>query len=196
MKTILKVMLIFAFVAFANTLFASGNLKVNILPLKTDKAVVDITSLSNSNLKISVEDNSGRIVFYKETAEPGSNYRKVFNFSALDDGQYNLSVVSNNLTTNRQFEIKHREIIVGEERTLIEPFFGYKDGILYYTYLNFPNDKLTLNFYEKNELIYSKKIGRNFNVVESLNLSKLEKGSYVVVLSTAEKDFTYNVNID
>lgn len=196
MKTTLKVMMMFAFVAFVNTLFASGNLKVNIIPLKAEKAVVDILSLNNSSLKISVEDNMGRIVYYKETFESGNNYRKVYNFSDLEDGMYNLSVVCNDLTTVRPFQIKHGEIIVGEEKTTIEPFFGYEDGILKYTYLNFPKDNLTLNFYDENQLIYSKKIGRNFNVVEALNLSKLDKGNYIAILSAGEKEYTYEIHID
>jgi len=43
MKTMLKVTLLFALVAFANTLFATGNLKVNMLPINDEKAVVAIS---------------------------------------------------------------------------------------------------------------------------------------------------------
>jgi hypothetical protein len=196
MKTILKVMMMFAFVAFANTLFATGNLKVNILPLSSEKALVAISSFTSSNLKISVADQMGRIVYYKETTDPSNSYRKVYNFSDLEKGTYNLTVVSEGLTTERSFQIGENEIQVGAEKTTIKPFFGYEDGILKCTYLNFPEDNLTLNFYANDQLVYSKKIGRNFNVVEALNLSKLDKGSYVAVLATGDKEFAYNINID
>lgn len=83
MKTILKVMMMFAFVAFANTLFASGNLKVNIVPVSSEKAVVTITSLADSNLKISVKDEKGLVVYYKEATNSDSNYKKVYDFQAL-----------------------------------------------------------------------------------------------------------------
>ena len=196
MKTILKVLMMFAFVAFANTLFAVGNLKVNIFPLSSEKAVVAISSLTNSNLKISVKDNMGRIVYYKETNEQSDNYRKVYDFSELEEGSYHLSVVSDDLTTERPFQIKRGEITVGEEKTTIEPFFGYKDGLLRCCYLNFQKENVSLNFYVENSLIYSKKIGRNFNVVEGFNLSKLRKGNYVAILSAGEREYAYNVHIN
>lgn len=189
-------MLMFAFVAFANTLFALGNLKVNIFPLSSEKAVVAISSLTGSNLKISVADEKGRIVYFKETTDANSNYRKVFDFSDLEEGTYQLSVLSNDLTTKRTFNIGRNEIKVGEEKTMIEPFFGYENGILKYTFLNFQKENVTLYFYDKNQMIYSKKIGRNFNIVEALNLSKLDKGYYLAVLSTGDKDYSYDIKIN
>ena len=114
MKTILKVTLMFAFVAFANTLFASGNLKVNIQPLSAEKALVAISSLTESTLNIKVEDDKGRIVYYKEVADPAGDYKKVFDFSDLEAGHYKLSVESDRLTAEREFEIKSWKIEVGD----------------------------------------------------------------------------------
>jgi hypothetical protein len=196
MKTILKVTIMFAFIAFANTLFASGNLLVNIFPLSSERALVSISSFRDSNLKISVADNMGRIIYYKETSDPNNNYRRVYDFSDLAEGSYTFSVVSDGFTTERSIKISNRNIQVGDDKTTIEPFFGYENGILKCTYLNFPKDNLTLNFYENDQLIYSKNIGRNFNVIEALSLSKLKKGNYVAILATGEKEFSYSFNID
>jgi len=195
MKTIFKVTLVFVLVAFANTLFAAGNLKVNILPVSAEKAVVAISALSNSNFNITITDEQDRIVYYNETTDPGENYRRVYNFSDLEDGMYKLSVVSNNFTAERPFQKTHKGITVGDEKTTIEPFFGVENGILRCTYLNFPNENLTLYFFEDNQLLYSKKIGRNFNVCEGLNLSKLGRGDYQAILSTGEKEYSYPVHI-
>jgi len=195
MKTILKVTLMFAFVAFANTLFASGNLKVNIQPLSAEKAIVAISSLTESNLKIKVEDSKGLIVYYKEVADPAGDYKKVFDFSDLEAGQYKLSVESDRLTAEREFEIKSWKIEVGEEKTVLEPYFGYNNGLLRCSYLNFPKENLTLNFYDQKQLLYTKEMGRSFNVNEALNISKLDKGTYTAVLSTKDKDYTYDVEI-
>jgi len=195
MKTILKMTLAFAFVAFANTLFAAGNLKVNILPISAEKALVAISSLTNSNLKITVEDSHGRIAYYQEVAEPTGNYRKVYDFSNLESGTYKLSVESDRLTTERSFEMKNWKIEVGNEETSLEPFFGYNNGLLRCSYLNFQKKNLTLYFYDQKHLIYTKAIGKDFNIREALNLSKLDKGVYTAVLSTPDKDYTYNLEI-
>jgi hypothetical protein len=194
MKTIFKITAVFAFVAFSNILFAAGNLKVNIHPLNSEKAVVDISSLSNSNFSITVANENNNIVYYKENSDPSANYSKVFDFSNLSDGKYKLVVAAYKMVTEREFQ-KHRGTIeVGEETTTLEPFFFYKDGLLKCTYLNFMNENLNVSFYDTNdERIYSKKIGRNFNVLEGFNLSKLDSGSYRAVLTAGNKAYAYNI---
>lgn len=194
MKTILKITAVFAFVAFSNALFAVGNLKVNIHPLNSEKAVVDISSLSNCNFSLTVANEDNNIVYYKEDSDPSANYSKVFDFSNLEDGKYKLVVVADKMVAERTF-LKHLgNIEVGEETTTLEPFFSYKDGLLKCTYLNFMNDNLHVSLYNTNdERIYTKKIGRNFNILEGFDLSKLEPGNYRAVLSAGNKAFAFNI---
>jgi hypothetical protein len=193
-KTISKLTMLFAFVAFANTLLAGGNLKVNILPLTSETAVVAISSVDASNLQISIENENGEKVYYKETDAENKDYRKVFDFSNLERGDYKLSVTTNGLTTERNFSID-KNIAVGKEKSLIEPYFAYKNGVLKVSYLNFPEENVSLNFYANNDLVYSKEIGTKFNVTEGYDLSKLDKGSYSVVLSTDSKSYSYDLDL-
>ena len=195
MKTMLKVTFLFALVAFANTLFAAGNLKVNIVPVKAEKALVAISKLSDSNFNITIADDNGQIVYYKENSNPSENYRQVYDFSDLENGTYYLTVVSNDLTTERQFSLSYGQITVGEEKTTLQPFFRYQAGILKCSYLNFEKDKVTLTFYKNDEQIYSKKIGRDFNIHHALNLSMLDKGDYQAVLYAGGKQFKYPIEI-
>lgn len=195
MKTMLKVTLLFALVAFANTLFATGNLKLNILPLNDEKAVVAISTLSNSNFNITIVDEKNQIVYYQEAADQGAGYRKVYNFSDLEDGMYKLTVESNDLSSERQFKKSHGAIKVGEEKTTLEPFFGYEDGILRCSYLNFAKENVNLYFLDNDKQIYTKNIGRDFNVQQAFNLSQLAKGSYDAVLTAGEKQFSYTIEI-
>lgn len=195
MKTILKASMLFALFVVANTVFAGGNLKLNIVPLDAEKALVAISSLTGDNLQVSVKDNFGRIVYYKETVAPVNDYRKVFNFSELEDGYYTLEVVSEKLTTEREFQMRAGKIKVGAEKTSLEPFFAYEDGLLKCSYLNFNKERTSLYFMKDSELLYSKEIGRNFTVSEALNLSKLDEGTYTAVLSSGEKEYTYPIEI-
>lgn len=194
-NTISKLTMLFAFVAFANTLMAGGNLKVNILPLNSETAVVAISTVDAANLQISIENDRGEKVYYKETDAENKDYRKVFDFSNLDRGDYKLTVTTNGLTTERTFSIDNENIAVGKEKSLIEPYFAYKNGVFKVSYLNFPEENVNLNFYANNDLVYSKEIGTKFNVTEGYDLSKLEKGSYSVVLSTDSKSYTYDLDL-
>ncbi|MFA5328531.1 MAG: hypothetical protein WC384_12130 [Prolixibacteraceae bacterium] len=195
-KSFSKVTMLLAFVAFANTLMAAGNLKVNILPLTSEKAVVAISAADAANFKISIENDKGEKVYYKETDADSKDYRKVFDFSNLEKGDYKLSVSMNGLTTERLFKIDNENIAVGKENSLIEPYFAFKDGVLKMSYLNFPEENISLNFYTNDDLVYSKELGNKFNVTEGYDLSKLEKGNYIVVLSTNNKSYTYDLNLE
>ena len=196
MNTISKVTMLFAFVAFANTLMATGNLKVNIVPMKAEKAVVEISSAAASNFQISISNNNGEVVYYNETDKESSDYRKVFDFSDLENGKYKLSVTVDNQTTERFFNIKNKNLAVGKEKNSMKPFFAYKDGILKLSYLNFPEKSMNLNLYNGDDLVYSEEIGNQFAVNKGLNLSKLDKGNYSVSFSTDDKTYTYNVVVD
>jgi len=195
-KTISKLTMLLAFVAFANTLMATGNLKVNILPINSETAVVAISNAEASNFQISIANNKGEVVYYKETDSASNDYRKIYDFSDLENGDYKLSVTVDVLTTEREFSIKNQNISVGKEKNHIEPFFTYKDGILKLSFLNFSQENLNLNFYNGSELVYTKSIGDEFSVQEGFNLSKLDKGVYSVLLSTNDKSYSYNVEVE
>lgn len=188
--------MLIAFVAFANTLMATGNLKVNILPLTSETAVVAISNTVAANFQISIENEKGEVVYYKETEADSKDYRKVFDFSNLDKGDYKLSVSIDGMSSERTFRIANTNIAVGKEKSLLEPYFAYKNGILKFSYLNFPEDNLSVNFYDENTLVYSKSIGDKFNVTEGFDLSKLDKGAYSVVLSSESNTFSYKLNVE
>lgn len=195
MKTISKLVMLLAFVAFANTLVAGGNLKVNILPLTSETAVVAISTIDASNLQISIENNKGEKVYYKEINADSKDYRKVFDFSKLEKGEYKLSVSTNGITSGRTFRIDNESIAVGKEKSLIEPYFSFKDGILKMSYLNFQEENTKLNLYTDGNLVYSKEIGDKFNIIEGFDLTKLEEGAYSVEFLTDNESYSYSLDL-
>lgn len=196
MKTILKLTGVFALVAVVNVVFASGNVTLNMIPLKNEKAAVAISTLSNSNFNVTIADDKGQVFYYQENADQGDVYQKVYNFENLEDGIYKLTVLSDGITTERQFQKLHGRILVGDEKTSLEPFFGFEGDLLRCSFLNFNNDKVTLHFYGKNGELLSKQLGKEFSIQQALNLSKLEKGNYEAVLSAGNKQFSYNIEVE
>ncbi len=97
-------------------------------------------------------------------------------------------MVSNDLTADGRIK-------VGEEKTTLEPFFVYEAGILKFSYLNFGKEDMTIYFYKNNEQIYTKSLGRDFNVQQALDLSKLDKEAYEAVLYAGTKQFEYPIKI-
>ncbi|HPR86241.1 MAG TPA: hypothetical protein PLG33_09320 [Prolixibacteraceae bacterium] len=195
MKTVLKATFALALALVASNLFAVGNLKLNIRPINNEKAFVSISSLSDSNLNITITDDWGNIVYYQESEGKEGTYKQIFNFSELENGTYNMKVVSDDIATERQIQKTNDSIAIGAEKTTLKPFFGVEGNILRCSYLNFSNANTELHFYGNGQELYTKKIGNNFSVQEALGLSKLSKGRYSAVLTSGNEQFTYNIEI-
>lgn len=195
MKTTMKVTFVLALALLAGNLFATGNLKLNIHPLNDEKAFVSISALTNADLKISITDDWGNIVYYQESEASTANYQKVFNFSELENGTYRMKVVSNDLVTERQIKKSSSEIAIGEEKTVGKPFFGVDNNILRCSYMNYALENAVFHLYSNDQEIYNRRIGKDFIVQQALNLSKLTKGEYLAVLSAGNEQFTYNIEV-
>ena len=84
MKTMRTFILVFAVTIMANAAMAAGNLRVDILPLTAERAVVAVSNSVESKFEISIKNAAGEVVYYKETEGNMTDYRKVYDFSRLE----------------------------------------------------------------------------------------------------------------
>lgn len=195
MKTTLKLALVFVLGLVAENLFAVGNLKLNIVPLDEKKAMVSIASLTNASLNVTITDDRGNIVYYQENDGQNGDYRKVFNFSELDNGTYFMKVASGSLTSERQIKKESDVITVGDEKTVLKPFFGVDSSILRCSYINYAQQPTEFYFYENDRELYTRKLGTKVVIQQALDISQLTKGEYRAVLIAGGEQFTYNIEI-
>lgn len=195
MKTILNVCVILILALFSNSLLAAGNLVLNVLPISEQKALINISTLENSMLNISLTDENGNIVYYQESDVPVNEFSKVFNFSKLDNGNYRFKVVCRELTSERLIQKSTNQVAVGKEMTTIQPYFGIDEQILKCSYLNFDKEHVTFHLYRGDDELFVKSMGKDFKVQQALSLAKLNKGEYQAVLNAGNKQFTYNIEI-
>lgn len=127
-KLISTVTMMIAFVAFANTSMGAENLKVNILPITPETAFVAISNTTSSNFQITIENNNGEVVYYKSSDTESTDFRKLFDFSNFEKGEYKLSVTVGESTTEYSFKIGTGGIVV-EEDSKIKPFFAAKSSL-------------------------------------------------------------------
>ena len=196
MKTFRTITTMIALTVIANIALATGNLRVNILPLTSERAVVAISNDAESKFQISIEDSRGGVVYFKETEGSMTDYRKVYDFSQLETGDYKLVVSIDGVKGERNFSIDHNEISVGKAKLLEAPFFSYKNDVLRLAYLNGEGEKMNLYIYTNGELVYKKALENTFSVNEGLNLSKLSAGEYQVVLASGDETYNYTVSVD
>lgn len=192
MKTI-KVSIAALLIAVAITTTAVERPGVNLIPVNSEKVIVSVTNENAAYFELSIFTLRGEMVYYKQTNEQLKDYTKVYDFKNLVEGKYVLSLKVNDTQVTNDFEVSKNGIKVGEKKTNYDPFFSFENNELKFSYLNFDQENLKLYIYNNNGLVYEKDLGREFNMTKGLNLSRLEKGSYNIVLNSPDKQFSYNI---
>jgi hypothetical protein len=192
MKTIklLSTVLAVAIVAVAT---AVEKPKMNVIPLNADRAIVEITNENAAYFEVSVVSENGEMVYYKQSTNPLTDYKKIFSFEGLDAGNYVLNLKVNDTKLSQEIEIARKEIKVGESKVKFDPYFDYKNDVLKFSYLNFDKENMSLSIYNENGLVYNTRLGNGFSVTNGYNLSKLESGNYRVVLSSLTEEYAFSL---
>ncbi|KJF42995.1 hypothetical protein LH29_16535 [Draconibacterium sediminis] len=192
MKTIklLSTVLAVAIVAVAT---AVEKPKMSVTPMSADKAVVTIMNENASLFELSIHAEDGELVYYKQTTKPLTSYQKIYDFKNLENGNYTMNLRVNDTRLIKDIEVASNGIFVGESKLRIDPFFAFADGILKMSYLNFDEEKLSLNIYDENGLVYQSDLGKEFNVASGYDLSALRAGKYEVILSSYNNEFTFSL---
>jgi len=167
--------------------------KMNVVPLTSDKAVVSISNENPAMFELSIVAENGDLVYYKESTKPLNSYQKVFDLKELPNGSYTFNLKINDTNLSKNIEVASKGISVGKSKLSFDPYFNYANNVLKFSYLNFDSESFALNIYNDGVLIYESKLGKDFNMMNGYDLSALNAGKYDVVLSSANKEFTYSL---
>lgn len=165
--------------------------RLDVYPISAEKALVSLMNEVPARLEITVRSVWGMIVYYKQTIKTDGDYRKIYDFTNLENGKYELSFKVNDTLVKRDLEIKDGTIMVGASELRYDPFFKLEGDVLKLSYLNFDQNNLKLVFMKDREVVYESTLGREFNTVRGFDLSKLQRGNYDVVLAGGNNDFYY-----
>jgi hypothetical protein len=192
MKTI-KLAFTVAALAASTIATAVEKPKMNVIPLNTERAVVLATNENPAYFELSIKAQNGDLVYYKQTTNPVTDYRQVYDLKGLTYGKYQMNLKVNDTKVIKDFEVSRKGIEVGESEIRFAPYFHYKNNKLKFSYLNFDEENLNFYLYNNEGLVYESKIGRDFNITKGFDLSRLESGSYRVVLSSYSNEYSYNL---
>jgi len=195
MKTMKATLLITVLALISSTVFATGNLKSNMSQIETDKAVVAATNMKFDLFEIEVKDVFGQTLFSK-TTEAKADYKRTYDFSALEDGVYFLNVNHGNEYYTKRFQLESGEVTVLEERKVVEPYFVQKGDKVKMSYLNFPNDDMSIYVYDDSGLLHEEELKNEFAVHKSIDMSELRSGEYRIVFSSGYEIFEKDITIE
>lgn len=193
MKT-MKTMFTIAAVTFVLFAAAVEKPKMNVIPLESDRAVVALSNETPAYFEINVKAEDGTTVYFKESNKKLTDYSKVFDFSSLESGTYEISMKVNDTKIKREIEIENGQINVGDAKISYDPYVNLDGNVLKVSYLNFEKENITVQIYDNVGLVYRSNIGNEFALNAGFDLSNLNSGDYEVVLSGGNDSYSYSVS--
>lgn len=197
MKTIISFLLIAlittsAFTASAGTI-ADANFTMNI---SGQTLLLQTAQWNQSDLNVQIKDEEGRTIFDQTYKITEATKIKKYNLSRLSEGTYKI-VLSNELRTSKQNITKKDKGILIDP--MIETYFKPQISVLgkqlKVNYLNLDHQS-TLKILDPNhETIYEALIDHpGYN--QQFNLSKLDRGSYTLLVTQGNERFIHSFNLD
>ena len=193
MKRIFILSFVIATTLVSQLTLAGGAFRANAITGKENKAILEISDNADKKYEISILDASGDEVYYSKVLGEQQNFKRMYDLSKLDNGVYNVKVKTDGELNEQFVTVSSKGIEVGETIKEAHPFFSYKGNSLILTYLNYRSEAMNLSVYNSDGLIWSKEMGDNFDLQKAIDLSKLEKGDYKVVLASENRNYEYNL---
>lgn len=193
MKTKTFVLSAFALL-LASTVLATKLPTMKVTPLEAEKTLVSFESEMPSQFELTVKDLDGTTLYYKKTEQPVAGYQTVFDFSETGNGSYVVSLDYGNCSLSRKVFVWDNNMEVGEEIRLFAPVYSFENNQLKVSFLNKACKNVFINVFQNGEYVTGKKLGKEMCMQKTIDFSKLEKGTYDVVLSDHFKDYEYTVS--
>lgn len=161
----------------------------------TNLSIISVVNPGVQPMSLYIENAAGDILYYNESAIEGQGFSKAFDFSRLNDGSYNLRVISGKEELEQAFAIAGGKAEMERASFKAKPFFRFNDELLSLSYLNFGEENLKVYLYDNdNTLVHQEDLGKDVSVSRQFSFSKVLPGKYEVILTAGNKTFTYNLD--
>lgn len=166
--------------------------KLKFVSTTTDRAIIAFDNNSNESAVLTIENANGDMLYYKEGNIDSKIYSKVFSFKNLSDGTYKATVKNDEGETSLNFNVNEDKINVLEKAESISPFFEVNKNALKLSFLNHSLSNVEVKFSGTEGEIYSKNLGKDFNIIAGFDITNLKEGNYVVNVSNGDNTYSYN----
>jgi len=176
MKTIITSSLLIASMGASQFAFATENLNVEVSMVENRKALVEVSHDSGKLFEISIINPIGENIYFHQTGEISSEFRKNLDLSQLDEGTYKLRVKSEGGSKEQLINIDKSGISYGEEITKTDPFFSFKNNRLNLSFINHRVKPMNIYVYNRGELVFEKQLDKKVSISRAFDFSNLKNG--------------------
>ncbi len=157
--------------------------------------ILNATSWINSEVTILIQDEQGHILLNKQYSSSQAQLAKKFNLSALKPGQYHMVISTQEKSFKQKFTMLKEEIYIAPEfDTYVKPQFELNGEILKINIEKFGQASTLKLLDPANQVVYEAPVGKSgYNKL--LNLSKLGKGAYSVLISEGKEQYFHSFEL-
>lgn len=185
----------FAVVALMfGTLVSYANNKTNTTETTVGKNTVKVEF---KNVKeghiLNIKNNKG-VVVYKKEVEKSGTFSKLFNLSALENGNYSAELVKDFEIEIKNFEVKNGLVTFfnTSSEKIFKPVIRSKGNFIYVSKIEFNNKPLEVDIYYNDEIVLSETLkGDGKEILKrAYQLSDSKSGDYIVVINSNNRYYT------
>lgn len=176
-----------------SAVFATETPKFKITAKGDGKLLVLYEPENTLPMEVTITDEYGNIAYQWESKTPEKGLKKVFNLSDLEKGNYNFMVKCGHKRLNTTLDLKKDNIQVGPTVVISEPFFNFRNNMLYITYLNVPKHNVYVNIYKDGKHYTGLFLGKEFDLQKCIDFKTAASGTYDIVLTGSSDSHLYTL---
>lgn len=174
--------------------FATEKTKMNVSTVENEIALIAYNSETPSVIELTIKDERGVTMYYYKSKREQASYRGKFDFSKVEAADYYLCLNSNNASISSRVQVSSNGIEISSPQEMPDPVFNQKQNLLDVSFLNVPQEQVYLNLYKDGNHVEMVKLGNTLCIQKRIDISKLEKGEYKVIINDLFKEHTFMVS--
>ena len=176
------------------TLVSYANNKTNTTETTVGKNIVKVEF---KNVKeghiLNIKNDNGEVVYKKEVKKSGT-FSKIFNLSALENGNYSAELVKDFEIEIKNFEVKNGLVTFFDSNSekIFKPVIRSEGNLIYVSKIEFNNKPLEVDIYYNDEIVLSETLKGNGNEIlkRAYKLSDSKSGDYTIVINSNNRYYT------
>lgn len=194
MKTITALSFLLATVLFSNVASATGNFKVSLTARNEGKALLSVTNDSEQIYEIHISDSDGNTIYSYETKDSKSDFNQTMDFSNLEHGLYKMNVRMDGAQYEKFLTVDKSGVSIEKSIKKTEPIFQFQNNVIKLSHLNHGDEEMSLHLYQNGSLVWEKELENKFAISKGIDISKLDRGNYNLVLLSGDDIYEYQVS--
>lgn len=176
------------------TLVSYANNKTNTTETTVGKNTVKVEF---KNVKeghiLNIKNDNGEVVYKKEVKKSGT-FSKIFNLSALENGNYSAELVKDFEIEIKNFEVKNGLVTFFDSNSekIFKPVIRSEGNLIYVSKIEFNDKPLEVDIYYNDEIVLSETLKGNGNEIlkRAYKLSDSKSGDYTIVINSNNRYYT------